>query len=112
MPVVRASAVKVGDTAPDFTLESKSGEKVSLADFRGKKNVVLYFYPKDETMGCTREACGFRDRYEAFTDLGAEVVGISSDSIESHKKFAEHHNLPFTLLSDPKKFVRKMYGVP
>ncbi len=103
---------KVGDTAPDFTLESKTGEKVSLSEFRGRKNVVLYFYPKDETMGCTREACGFRDRYEAFKDLGAEVVGISSDSAESHRKFAQHHGLPFTLLSDPKKEVRKLYGVP
>ncbi len=105
-------AVKVGDHAPDFTLESKTGEKVSLSQFHGQKNVVLYFYPKDETMGCTREACGFRDRYEAFTDLGAEVVGVSSDSPESHRRFAEHHRLPFTLLSDPGKVVRKLYGVP
>jgi len=104
--------VKVGDRAPDFTLESKTGEKVSLSQFYGQKNVVLYFYPKDETMGCTREACGFRDRYEAFADLGAEVVGVSSDSPESHRRFAEHHRLPFTLLSDPGKVVRKLYGVP
>ncbi len=105
-------AVNVGDTAPEFELDSNSGKKVSLSEFRGKKNVVLYFYPKDETMGCTREACGFRDRYEAFTELGAEVVGISSDTTESHRRFAEHHALPFTLLSDPKKKVRKLYGVP
>jgi thioredoxin-dependent peroxiredoxin len=105
-------ALKVGDKAPDFTLESNAGEKVSLSQFQGQKNVVLYFYPKDETMGCTREACGFRDRYEAFTDLGAEVVGVSSDSPESHRRFAEHHRLPFTLLSDPRKVVRKLYGVP
>ena len=104
--------MKVGDRAPDFTLESKTGEKVSLSQFYGQKNVVLYFYPKDETMGCTREACGFRDRYEAFADLGAEVVGVSSDSPESHRRFAEHHRLPFTLLSDPGKVVRKLYGVP
>ncbi len=104
--------MKVGDAAPDFTLESKSGKRVSLSEFRGTKNVVLYFYPKDETIGCTKEACGFRDRYEAFTDLGAEVVGISSDSPDSHRRFAEHHGLPFTLLSDPKKEVRKLYGVP
>src|SRR5262245_33505037 len=91
---------------------SRSGEMVSLSNFKRRKNVVLYFYPKNETMGCTREACGFRDRYEAFTDLGTEVVGISSDSPESHRKFANHHSLPFTLLSDSKKVVRKLYGVP
>jgi len=105
-------AVKIGDTAPEFELESRSGKKMSLSEFRDKKNVVLYFYPKDETIGCTKEACGFRDRYEAFIELGAEVVGISSDSPESHRKFAEHHALPFTLLSDPNKEVRKLYGVP
>ena len=104
-------AVKVGDIAPDFSLESASGQRVSLSDFRGMKSVVLYFYPKDETTGCTREACGFRDSYEAFKRLGAEVLGVSSDSSESHRKFAEHHTLPFTLLSDPKKVVRKLYGV-
>src|SRR5215831_11797615 len=104
--------VKVGDIAPDFTLESSTGESVSLSEFRGKKNVVLYFYPKDETIGCTREACGFRDRYEAFKQLGAEVIGVSSDDSEKHRKFADHHQLPFTLLSDPDKHVRKLYGVP
>ena len=104
-------AVKIGDIAPDFSLESASGQRVSLSDFRGMKSVVLYFYPKDETTGCTREACGFRDSYEAFKRLGAEVLGVSSDSSESHRKFAEHHTLPFTLLSDPKKVVRKLYGV-
>jgi thioredoxin-dependent peroxiredoxin len=104
--------VRVGDPAPDFALESRTGERVSLSEFRGKKNVVLYFYPKDETRGCTREACSFRDSYQAFAELGAEVVGISSDSSESHRRFAEHHGLPFTLLSDPKKEVRKLYGVP
>lgn len=104
-------AVKVGDIAPDFSLESASGQRVSLSDFRGMKSVVLYFYPKDETTGCTKEACGFRDSYEAFKRLGAEVLGVSSDSSESHRKFAEHHTLPFTLLSDPKKVVRKLYGV-
>jgi len=104
-------AVKVGDIAPDFSLESASGQRVSLSDFRGMKSVVLYFYPKDETTGCTKEACGFRDSYVAFKRLGAEVLGVSSDSSESHRKFAEHHTLPFTLLSDPKKVVRKLYGV-
>jgi len=104
-------AVKIGDIAPDFSLESASGQRVSLSDFRGMKSVVLYFYPKDETTGCTKEACGFRDSYEAFKRLGAEVLGVSSDSSESHRKFVEHHTLPFTLLSDPKKVVRKLYGV-
>ncbi len=104
--------VKVGDFAPDFTLESSAGNKISLSDFRGKKSVVLYFYPKDETQGCTREACTFRDSYEAFKELGTEVIGVSSDSSGSHRKFAEHHRLPFTLLSDPKKELRKLYGVP
>ncbi len=104
--------VKAGDFAPDFSLESGSGQKVSLSDFRGKKSVVLYFYPKDETQGCTREACGFRDSYEVFKELGAEVIGVSSESPDSHMRFAEHHHLPFTLLSDPKKELRKLYGVP
>jgi peroxiredoxin Q/BCP len=102
--------VNVGNTAPDFTLASQKGESVTLSQFRGKKNVVLYFYPKDETPGCTREACTFRDSYELFTDLGAEVVGVSADTVESHKAFAEHHNLPFTLLSDLENKVRKLYG--
>ncbi len=105
-------AVKVGDLAPDFSLESGSGQKVSLSNFRGEKSVVLYFYPKDETQGCTREACSFRDSYEAFKELGAEVIGVSSDSSDSHRKFAEHHRLPFILLTDPKKELRKLYGVP
>ncbi len=104
--------VKIGDSAPDFTLESGTGQKVSLSEYRGKKSVVLYFYPKDETQGCTREACSFRDSYEAFKELGAEVIGVSSDSADSHRKFSEHHHLSFLLLSDPKKELRKLYGVP
>lgn len=102
--------VNVGDTAPDFTLTSQTGEAVTLSQFRGKKNVVLYFYPKDETRGCTREACTFRDSFELFTDLGAEVIGVSADTVESHKSFAAHYNLPFTLLSDTDNAVRKTYG--
>lgn len=102
--------VKIGDTAPDFALASQKDETVTLSKFRGKKNVVLYFYPKDETPGCTREACTFRDSYELFTDLGAEVIGVSADTVESHKAFADHHNLPFTLLSDMNNEVRKLYG--
>ncbi len=102
--------VNVGDTAPDFTLASQRGEMVTLSQFRAKKNVVLYFYPKDESRGCTREACTFRDSYELFTDLGAEVIGVSADTVESHKSFAEHYNLPFTLLSDTDDRVRNLYG--
>ena len=105
-------AVKVGDKAPDFKLPSQMGDKVTLSEYLGKKNVVLYFYPKDETRGCTREACEFRDRYDVFTGLGAEVLGVSSDTLESHKSFATHHGLPFLLLSDEGGKVRKLYGVP
>jgi len=104
--------VKLGDKAPDFTLLSQTGENVTLSKFFGKKNIVLYFYPKDESSGCTKEACTFRDNYEAFKELGAEVIGISSQSVESHKSFASHHNLPFILLSDDENKVRKLYGVP
>jgi peroxiredoxin Q/BCP len=104
-------AVKVGDRAPDFTLSDASGAEVSLASLRGKA-VVLYFYPKDDTPGCTKEACGFRDAYQDFRDAGAEVIGVSSDSSESHKKFAARHGLPFTLLADRGGKLRKRYGVP
>ncbi|MGB5898888.1 MAG: peroxiredoxin [Geitlerinemataceae cyanobacterium] len=105
-------AVKIGEIAPDFTLSSQKGEPVSLKDFRGNKSIVLYFYPKDDTPGCTKESCGFRDRYVAFTEAGAEVIGISGDSIDSHKKFATKYQLPFTLVSDAGDRVRKLYGVP
>ncbi|MDF0556510.1 peroxiredoxin [Kamptonema sp. UHCC 0994] len=104
--------VKVGETAPDFTLPSQTGSPVSLKDFRGKKSVVVYFYPKDDTPGCTAEACAFRDSYEIFSDAGAEVIGISEDSQQSHQQFAAKHNLPFTLLSDAGNKVRQLYGVP
>ena len=104
--------VNVGDKAPDFTLPSQMGDNVTLFEYFGKKNVVLYFYPKDETRGCTREACEFRDQYDVFTSLGAEVLGVSSDTLESHKSFATHYGLPFLLLSDEKGEVRKLYGVP
>ncbi|MGB3532943.1 MAG: peroxiredoxin [Microcoleaceae cyanobacterium] len=104
--------VKVGDIAPDFMLPSQTGDLVSLSDFRGKKAVVLYFYPKDDTPGCTKEACAFRDRYEVFTEAGAEVMGVSGDSSESHQQFATKYNLPFILLSDNGNDLRKRYGVP
>jgi thioredoxin-dependent peroxiredoxin len=107
-----ARGVKTGDKAPDFTLPSQAGEPVRLSDRLGERVVVLYFYPKDETPGCTAEACAFRDSYEVFTDAGAEVIGVSSDSVERHAAFSGHHELPFTLLSDQDGQVRKSYGVP
>lgn len=102
--------VKVGDTAPEFELKDKDGNLVKLSDFRGKQSVVVYFYPKDETPGCTAQACSFRDSYEDFKEVGAEVIGISSDGTGSHSGFAEHHRLPFVLLSDPIGKARKAYG--
>jgi thioredoxin-dependent peroxiredoxin len=107
-----ARGIQVGDKAPDFTLPSQSGEQVRLGDRLGDRVVVLYFYPKDDTPGCTAEACAFRDSYEAFTDSGAEVIGISSDSTGRHASFAGRLSLPFTLLSDQGGQVRKSYGVP
>ena len=104
--------VDVGSKAPDFTLSTQSGEMVSLGDFLGEKPVVLFFYPKDDTPGCTKEACAFRDEYERFKELDAEVMGISSDSVESHERFADKHKLPFPLLSDRGEKVRRIYGVP
>jgi peroxiredoxin Q/BCP len=106
-----SDGVRVGDPAPDFTLPSTTGESVSLADFRSKSEVVLFFYPKDNTPGCTAEACSFRDSYEAFREAGAEVIGVSSDSVESHRSFAGKHRLPFLLLSDPDGALRAKYGV-
>src|SRR5215472_13131218 len=107
-----AGGIQVGDKAPDFTLPSQSGDQVRLHDRLGERVVVLYFFPKDGTPGCTAEACAFRDSHEVFTDAGAEVIGVSSDSIDSHAAFAGRHKLPFTLLSDEGGRVRKSYGVP
>jgi peroxiredoxin Q/BCP len=90
-------AIKVGDTAPNFNLPDQNGKNVSLGDFCGQKSVVLYFYPKDDTPGCTLESCAFRDEYEVFKAAGAEVIGVSGDSRESHQKFASKHNLPIIL---------------
>lgn len=103
-------AVRVGDRAPDFSLPSQSGEMVRLGDLIGRKAIVLYFYPRDETAGCTAEACAFRDSYEVFTDAGAEVIGVSSDSGASHQRFAARLRLPFLLLSDADGAVRARYG--
>jgi peroxiredoxin Q/BCP len=101
----------MGATAPDFTLLDQSGNTQTLSAILQHKAVVLYFYPKNETYGCTKEACAFRDSHEAFTDMGVEVIGVSADSVASHAQFGGHHKLPFILLSDPDKAVHKRYGV-
>ncbi len=106
------AAIKVGDRVPDFSLPSQTGTTVNISDLIGKKSLVIYFYPKDDTPGCTAESCAFRDSYEVFTDAGAEVIGISADSPQSHQQFAQKYNLPFTLLSDTDNRVRKLFGVP
>jgi len=104
--------IGVGDKAPDFSLPSQSGGLFTLHELLGTKEVVLYFYPKDNTPGCTAEAKAFRDSYEVFREMGAEVVGVSSDSVESHSDFASQCDLPFILLSDAGGRVRRLYGVP
>ena len=102
--------LKIGDTAPDFALPDANGSIVSLKDFRGKK-VVLYFYPKDNTPGCTRQACAFAENYAAFNSRNIVVIGISKDSVASHRKFADKYNLPFILLADPELAAIQAYGV-
>ena len=104
--------VQVGDLAPDFTLPNQAGTPVRLEDFLGKTAIVLYFYGKDNSSPCTAEACAFRDNYEVFKEAGAEVIGINSDSVQSHQQFATAQRLPFILLSDQGGTVRKRYGVP
>lgn len=101
--------LKIGSKAPDFVLTDEQGQKVKLSQFRGKP-VVLYFYPKDDTSGCTAQACGFRDRYDAIQDAGAIVLGISPQDAKSHMKFKTKYNLPFPLLSDPDHAVAEKYG--
>jgi peroxiredoxin Q/BCP len=101
----------IGKPAPDFSLPSTSGESVSLKQFKNKKTVVLYFYPKDETPGCTKEACGFRDLRDEFEKHGAVILGVSTDPIDSHQKFREKHKLPFDLLADEDASVSKAFGV-
>lgn len=102
--------MKIGEKAPDFKLQDKDGKEVSLSDFRGKK-VILYFYPKDNTPGCTKQACNFRDNYPQIIEKGAEVIGISKDGSKSHTNFATKHDLPFILLSDPELEVIQKYNV-
>ncbi|MDL4841880.1 thioredoxin-dependent thiol peroxidase [Aquibacillus rhizosphaerae] len=103
-------SIEVGKTAPDFELKANNGEQVTLSDFKGK-NVVLYFYPKDNTPGCTTEACDFRDKHQSFADLDAVILGVSPDSEESHKSFIDKHDLPFTLLVDENHKVAEAYEV-
>jgi thioredoxin-dependent peroxiredoxin len=103
--------LRIGERAPDFEKTTHKGETLSLAQLRGQKAVVLYFYPKDETPGCTAEACSFRDAYEDFTDAGAVVIGVSPDSLDKHEQFAAHHRLPFELISDEDGALRREYDV-
>jgi len=104
-------ALKVGDKIPDFTATDSNGQAFDSRSFIGQKPVVIYFYPKDNTPGCTAQACSFRDQYQDFKDLGAEVIGISSDSEASHEKFSKQYKLPFILLSDKNKRIRNQFGV-
>ena len=105
-------ALKVGDIIPVFKAKDSKGQDFDSQNFIGHKPLVIYFYPMDNTPGCTAQACSFRDQYQDFTDLGAEVVGISSDSEKSHENFSSKHNLPFILISDSNKKIRKLFGVP
>jgi thioredoxin-dependent peroxiredoxin len=102
--------IEEGKPAPDFELQSDSGETVRLSDFRGRR-VVLYFYPKDDTPGCTTEACEFRDAYDVYRDRGIEILGVSPDDVGSHQKFKSKYELPFTLLADPNHETAERYGV-
>jgi peroxiredoxin Q/BCP len=106
-----STPVAVGQHAPDFRLSSADGVEVALSSFAGKTSVVLFFYPRDESPGCTTEACSFRDAYEEFVAAGAEVIGISSDSLDSHSSFAHKHGLQFQLLADKGGVVRERYGI-
>jgi len=103
--------VKTGDNAPQFTAPTADGSKFSFSDTASRKHVVLYFYPKDDTPGCTKEACSFRDNMQAIRELGAEIIGVSVDDILSHKKFSEKYHLPFILVSDTDKRISTAYGV-
>ena len=104
--------IRVGDKSPEFSATTQNGGTIRLADYLGQKAVVLFFYPKDNSPICTKEACSFRDSYEKFAEAGAEVIGVSSDSAESHKAFAKQHQLSFPLISDHDGSLRKLFGVP
>ena len=110
-PSLRADLPKVGDKAPEFSVAASDGTTVHLKDYLGKGNIVLYFYPKDDTPGCTKEACGIRDTFDEFKGLNAIVFGVSFDSIDSHKNFIAKYKLPFVLLADTDKKVAQAYGV-
>lgn len=101
----------VGDRIPAFRLLDQNGEEFDVSEFLGKQALVIYFYPKDDTPGCTKEACSFRDSYEEFSDRNVKVIGISADGVESHRDFAKKYNLPFTLLADTENEVRSLFGV-
>jgi peroxiredoxin Q/BCP len=104
--------IQVGDKAPEFSATAHNGQRVCLSDFLGKRAVILFFYPKDGTPICTKEACAFRDSYEKFVDAGAAVIGVSGDSDASHRAFADEHHLPFPLISDADGSLRQLFGVP
>jgi peroxiredoxin Q/BCP len=105
-------AIKVGDKIPKFSAIDTNGNSFESDTIVGQKSLVIYFYPKDDTPGCTIQACSFRDQYEDFKALGAEVIGVSSDSVKSHQKFTKQYKLPFVLLSDSDKKLRRLFGVP
>jgi peroxiredoxin Q/BCP len=104
--------ISIGDLIPEFSLPDQDGKMFDIKHFRGSKKMVIYFYPKDDSPGCTKEACYFRDLFEVFKEADAVIIGISGQSVESHKKFADKHRLSFTLLSDKGNRVRKLFGVP
>jgi peroxiredoxin Q/BCP len=104
--------IKVGNSIPKFTLPDQNGNLFDISSVLGKKNLVIYFYPKDDSPGCTAQACSFRDQFDVFTEADALIIGISGQSVESHKEFAEKHRLSFTLLSDEGDKIRKQFGVP
>jgi peroxiredoxin Q/BCP len=103
--------LQVGDAVPQFTLYNQDGQLFNMSDYVGKKVLVIYFYPKDESMICTKEACAFRDSFDEFTKAGAMVIGINGGTVDSHKEFQQHYKLPFTLLSDPGNKVYNMFGI-
>jgi peroxiredoxin Q/BCP len=104
--------IKIGEKCPDFSLLDQNGELITIKNIIGEKNIVIYFYPKDNTWGCTKQACSFRDSFQDFVDLGCEVIGISTDSVASHKLFSTKYNLNFKILSDVDDEVRAKFGVP
>lgn len=110
--MAQKSKIRIGDKVPYFTLKDQNGTNFSIENLVHKKNMVIYFYPKDDTPGCTKEACSFRDEFEDFKDLDTVIIGISGDGVASHKEFEKKYNLPFILLADTKKEVQKLFGVP